>query len=615
MTVRGLRVALVFLALGFVAIALLLPVGVLVLRSLQVYEVVLPDGRVERAAGEVTLTTPREGDGILRYDVQAGPAAVRISRVARVADGATVRRVWSLQHYRVLLGDERTLGLVRNSAILALGAVVFALLLGLPLAWWLYRTDLPGRSLLRALVLGPMVLPPLFLAMGGARPLGGWLHDVLGLSGPALQLGTAMLVFGSGLFPLVTLLVGRALAEVPAGPTEAALLIGGRRAAFRRVVLPAVLPAVFGAATLVFVLAVSDFAVPDTLSYSVPHVTTPAYVFPTEILLQFEKNHNTARAVATGAPLVLITLVLLVISLGALRASPVVAGGEGVRGRPPRPLRIPGRMAGWVGVLLVLSLTFVLPIAGVLGWGLGGGSTSQGGTGNQPTVFQGQGMADRGRLFDFQGAIDRTPGVDGDIVRWLKSAIGAALLATLAALVLVRWALASGPLVRALVLFLVVVPLAVPGLVFTVGTRLFWLDVNWAWADRSALPSMCVLAARFLPFAALAVWLALRQVREGHEEAAALLGAEAGTRAWRIWGPLALPGILLGALTTLLFALRETDAVVLVDPRILPMRIYSKIHFSRLADEANLALIWLGVLLVPVLLAAGLVAWRRRRAR
>ncbi len=610
---RGIRTVAVSLALAFLAIALVLPVGVLVVRSFQVQEVTLPDGRVERAAGEVTLTTPREGDGILRYDVQAGPTAPRISRVARVADGATARKVWSLQHYRVLLGDRRTLGLVKNSAILALGAVVFALLLGLPLAWWLYRTNLPGRHVLRALTLGPMVLPPLFLAMGGARPMGGLLYDVFGLSGAPLQLGTAMLVFGFGLFPLVTILVGRALAEVPAGPTEAAYLFGGRRAAFSRVVLPAVLPAVFGAATLVFVLAVSDFAVPDTLSYSVPHVTTPAYVFPTEILLQFEKNHNTARAVATGAPLVLITLVLLAISLGALRSSPVVGGGEGRHGRPPVRLSSRGRWAGWSTVLVVLTLTFVLPIAGVLGWAFGSGSTSKSGTGSQPTLFADGGSSDRGTLFDFSGAIARTPGVEGDIVRWIKSGLGAAILATLAALVLVRWALRSGPVVRAFVLFLVTVPLAVPGLVFTVGTRLFWLDVDWSWADRSALPSMCVLAARFLPFAALAVWLALRQVRPGHEDAAALLGAEAGTRARRIWLPLALPGILLGALTTLLFALRETDAVVLVDPRILPMRIYSKIHFSRLADEANLALIWLGVLLVPAVLAALVVAWRHRR--
>ena len=45
------------------------------------------------------------------------------------------------------------------------------------------------------------------------------------------------------------------------------------------------------------------------------------------------------------------------------------------------------------------------------------------------------------------------------------------------------------------------------------------------------------------------------------------------------------------------------------------MRLYDKIHFYRLADEANLAFLYVGILLVPALLAAVVLgSLGRRRA-
>ena len=63
-----------------------------------------------------------------------------------------------------------------------------------------------------------------------------------------------------------------------------------------------------------------------------------------------------------------------------------------------------------------------------------------------------------------------------------------------------------------------------------------------------------------------------------------------------------------------MLALRELDAVILVDARILPMRLYDKIHFNRMADEANLLFLCLTYLLVPALLYAVVLMLRRRRS-
>jgi ABC-type Fe3+ transport system permease subunit len=419
------------------------------------------------------------------------------------------------------------------------------------------------------------------------------------------------------------------------------------------------------------VLAWSDFTVPDVLGFMLPAGSSPINVFPTEILLQW-KQHATSRAVATGVPFMLVTGVLLVVALVFLRRSAVVAGGEGAAARARVPLSAAGRALGWLGLGAVLVLALVVPLLGVASWGLGRGETVARPVGgavadavqrtqaadelsmrwlplilaallaglllsrllipNAPFLRRlGPRAARRlvvvlallllavpfvaGGLGDFSGALDRTPGSREDLVRWIKTGLGAALLAMLVAVVLVRWALRGGPLARGTVLFLAALPLAIPGLVFTVGTNLFWNHLDAAWIERGVLRSVLVLTARFLPFAVLAAWLALREARRGHEEAAALLGAGPATRAWRVWGALAGPGILGGALAVLVLALREVDAIIEIDARVFPLRIYDKIHFSRLADEANLAFLYVGILLVPALLTAVVLgALGRRRA-
>ncbi|HKA82313.1 MAG TPA: molybdate ABC transporter permease subunit, partial [Acidimicrobiales bacterium] len=59
-----------------------------------------------------------------------------------------------------LLGRSIVVDALRLSIITAFAATGLAMLLGIPLAWVLARTRFPGRSVARALVLLPMVLPP-----------------------------------------------------------------------------------------------------------------------------------------------------------------------------------------------------------------------------------------------------------------------------------------------------------------------------------------------------------------------------------------------------------------------------------------------------------------------
>ena len=600
------------LAWTLVLVGFVLPVGSLVLRSFQAREVVTVEGEVFRAVGEVSV-----GDEDVSFSLQSAPGEEKQPWSIDRSELAEVRTVWSLDHYRHLFDDARTQGLLRNSAWIALGGALLALLLGLPMAWILFRTRLRGRSLLAVLCLAPAILPPFFIALGSARPMQDALISVFHVQGGTLQILNSILVFGCVLFPLYVLLVGRALAAVPAGPYEAARILGGPRAALRHVVVPAVLPSIVGSFVLALLLALTDFAVPDVLGFMLPAGGTPSHVFATEVLLQWKQQGNTGRAVATAAPFICATVLLLGVALLLLRRSPAFTSARGERRRAPVALRLRGYLLAWLYIACLLGLSLVLPLQGIASWAGEGGESASAGTSANTAAATDVGS----RLFDFEGTLDRTVGSREERDRWLHSALAAALLAMCIAAPLARTATRGGPVARALVLAVGVIPLAVPGLVLSVGTLLFWqalplfvdqglrsLESILGFDPRSAL----VLSAKFLPFALLTAWLAFRQVRRGHEDAAAMVGAGPGVRAWRIVWPATWVGVFSGGLLVLVLALRELDTIMLVDARVLPMRLYDKIHFNRMADEANLLFLCLAYLLVPALLCALVLGLRSR---
>ncbi len=314
-----LCLAWLLFALGFGA-----PLAVVAWDALRVSEVVRGDGTVLTAVGDV-----KESRGRVLFATQAGPGAPKEQQnLRRAADPAraapsevaTVRTVPSLAHLRHVLLDPRTPGLLRNSVFVAGGGALLATLLGAALAFGLARLRLPGRGLLGVLLALPLVLPPFFVALGGARRWQGWIQAAFGAEGGTLQLLNSGVVFGLTLYPLALLLLGPALARLPAGQVEAARLLAGRRAAWRTVTWPAVAPALAAAFLVAFVLALTDFAVPDVTGFLLPAGGAPAHTYATEVFFQVKQEGSRGRAVATALPLLFATTALLVLALGLLRA-------------------------------------------------------------------------------------------------------------------------------------------------------------------------------------------------------------------------------------------------------------------------------------------------------
>jgi molybdate transport system permease protein len=135
---------------------------------------------------------------------------------------------------------------------------------GVVLAWWLVRRDFPGRSLVRALVALPMVLPPvavglaLLWALGRRGPLGP-LWNALGVDVVFTWWAAALAAAVVG-FPLLVRACEQAFAGVDVRYEKLARSLGlGPVRAFFRVTLPLARRGVLYGALLAFTRGLGEF--------------------------------------------------------------------------------------------------------------------------------------------------------------------------------------------------------------------------------------------------------------------------------------------------------------------------------------------------------------------
>ena len=212
------------------------------------------------------------------------------------------------------LGSAPLRDALRLSLLTSSVAVVVCLLLGVPLAWLLARVRFPGRSLLRALVTVPLVLPPVVAGIALRTTFGrsGFLGEpLLGLTGFAFPYTTygVMLSHVFVALPFVVIAVEGALR---AGDQEydavAATLGATRWYAFRRVTVPLALPGILAGAVLAWARSLGEFGATITFNGNYPGTTQ---TMPSLIYVARQSDQDAALA---------LSLVMLVISIAVLVA-------------------------------------------------------------------------------------------------------------------------------------------------------------------------------------------------------------------------------------------------------------------------------------------------------
>jgi molybdate transport system permease protein len=238
-------------------------------------------------------------------------AAIGALFVAIPVAALFVRAPW------VSLGSAVTAGGVatalRLSVIVSLCAAAISVVLGVPLAWLLARVEFPGRSALRAIVILPVVLPPvvggvaLLQALGRQGIVGRWLHDVLNIQ---LTFTTAGAVVAATFvsMPFVVLTAEAALRGLDRRYEGAAASFGaGPAYAFRRVMLPLVAPQLAAGAVLAWARALGEFGATITFAGNLPGrtQTLPLAVYQL-------RETDAGAAIAVSLLLVLISVAVLI---------------------------------------------------------------------------------------------------------------------------------------------------------------------------------------------------------------------------------------------------------------------------------------------------------------
>ena len=256
----------------------------------------------------------------------------------------------------------RELGLLIRSLILAIATAFFSVVIGLPIAFFISRTDMPFRSILKVTSLLPLFIPPYVNAivwihlMGRKGAINLLLMKLFSLEQPLITIygmGGAIFVLTLSYFPCVTLMAMGALEAMDSRLEEAGRLSARMSGVLRRISLPLITPAMVSGALFAFIFTIADFGVPALLDVN---------VFPVEIFAQFSAFFNPRAASAISLPLIVITLAAILLQRRYLRKKSYVT----VSGRSRSVQVINLRRYKYLALVfccIVIFLSVILPIS------------------------------------------------------------------------------------------------------------------------------------------------------------------------------------------------------------------------------------------------------------
>ncbi|HET8994315.1 MAG TPA: ABC transporter permease [Rhodococcus sp. (in: high G+C Gram-positive bacteria)] len=238
------------------------------------------------------------------------PAAVGLLFIAVPLAAMLLTVDWA--NYPELITSEASLEALELSLVTATSSTVLCMILGIPMALVLARSSIPGLRVLRALVLLPLVLPPVvggiaLLYTYGRRGLIGEQLEVFGIS-IAFSTTAAVVAQTFVALPFLVMSLEGALRTAGNRYENVAATLGARpTTVFRRVTLPLVLPGLASGAVLAFARALGEFGATLTFAGSLQGTTR---TLPLEIYLRRETDPD--AAVALSLLLIVVALVIVV---------------------------------------------------------------------------------------------------------------------------------------------------------------------------------------------------------------------------------------------------------------------------------------------------------------
>jgi sulfate transport system permease protein len=221
------------------------------------------------------------------------------------------------QWLHVLL-TPRVLAAFRLSIVASLVAAVINAVFGLLIAWVLTRYEFPGRRLLDALVDLPFALPTAVagIALTTLYAPNGWLGRILeplGIQVAFTPLGVVVALTFIGL-PFVVRTLQPVLADLDQDLERAAETLGARPTmVFRRIIFPALLPALVTGSALAFSRALGEYGSVIFIAGNIPLVSE---IVPLVIMTKLEQFQY-AEASVVAVAMLLISFAMMFVINGA----------------------------------------------------------------------------------------------------------------------------------------------------------------------------------------------------------------------------------------------------------------------------------------------------------
>ena len=474
-----------------------------------------------------------------------------------------------------------------NTLLAGFGGMIGSLIIGVTLAWITARNVIFGKQTIQLLAILALVSPPFigayaWIVLFGAN---GVVRNGLAEIGidvpPIYGAWGVVLVFAMKFFPHVYLMTATALQSVNPSVEEAAESLGMppvRR--FFRVTLPLITPAITSSALLTFVLSIADFGTPRLIGRDFNVLATEAFT-----LFGSELGGNPGVASALSMLLILISLILVFLQRRAVRRD--VFGGNMIR--KPEPKRVTGlRSALLHGI--AYAIVFIGTIPAITAVIFSFRRTSG------PVFQPGFGLQSYEKVFAQVSAPILNTLLFSAIAVTLIVAVGTMIGYLLARRPSTGTSLLDGALM---------VPYIVPGIVLGIAYITRFNGPPLA-LTGGALIIILVIFIRRLPYAARSVAASLRQVSPRIEEAAISLGNPPLRAFFKTTVPLIAPGILTGALMSLVTAMNELSSSLVLyvgGTATMPVRIYLAVLDGDYGTASALATILLVLTAIAVLLA------------
>jgi len=482
---------------------------------------------------------------------------------------------FTLMNYVTAYSRPRYITAMVNSLLLGVTVTGICLLLAVPIAWAVSRTDMPFKGTIRFMVLGAFVTPPYLGAIAWillAGPNSGWLNRVwMSLTGA--QEGVLNIYSFGGLafniaiysFPYLFIFTSAALDLVSSEMEDAANILGAGvlRTTFR-VTLPMAFPAILGGGIITFLEAIALFGSPALIA-----IPARFNVVTTQLLQFFSQPIRAEVAAAYAVPLLLITVVMFAFQRRLVHRRGFVAltgkGGE------RRIMELgPWRWVAFGYAALILCLAVVLPYMVLAQAAL--------------SKAWGRGFSlDNLTLHNFTYLLFEHDTAARSVINSFTYAAAAACIAIALGLSIAyinsRRLLPGASILS----FLCLAPFVVPGIVLAIAFYAAYAPPPFA-LYGTALILILAFATRFLPIGYSNADAAIRAINPEMEEAVRILGGGRLTAIRRVVAPLMKRNLIGAWLLVFIPATRElSTAMFLYGPKTRTM----SVMLMDMSEEGN----------------------------